>query len=42
MLIPSQLELYGADRSHPSEEPKREAARAIVFHMNDVEDIDSS
>ena len=38
----AQLELYGADVSHPSEAPKRDQTHAIVFHMNDVEDIDSS
>ncbi|KAG7531952.1 hypothetical protein FFLO_03959 [Filobasidium floriforme] len=37
-----RLELYGADLVHPSEAPKRDHAHAIVFHMNDVEDIDSS
>jgi hypothetical protein len=40
-LLP-QLELYGAEKSHPSEAPKRDNARVIVFHMNDVEEIDAS
>lgn len=37
-----RLELYGAGKSHPSDRPKRESARVIVFHMNDVEEIDAS
>lgn len=38
---PLQLELYGAGKFHPSEAPKRDSAREIVFHMNDVEEIDA-
>jgi hypothetical protein len=38
----SQLEIYGAGKFHPSDAPKRDEAKAVVFHMNDVEEIDAS
>lgn len=31
-----QLELYGAQKSHPSDAPRRESAKAIILHMGDV------
>ncbi|GHJ83886.1 hypothetical protein NliqN6_0288 [Naganishia liquefaciens] len=37
-----RLEIYGAGKFHPSDAPKRDGATAVVFHMNDVEDIDAS
>ncbi|KAA1470383.1 hypothetical protein DENSPDRAFT_836155 [Dentipellis sp. KUC8613] len=37
-----RLELYGAHPSHPSEEPRRQQARILVFHMADVENCDAS
>ncbi|RXK40370.1 endoplasmic reticulum protein [Tremella mesenterica] len=37
-----RLELYGAEKSHPSDEPRREHAKALILHMGDVEDIDAS
>lgn len=37
-----RLELYGLARVHPSEEPSRNRAEVIVFHMDDVEHIDAS
>ncbi|KAH7909601.1 sulfate transporter family-domain-containing protein, partial [Hygrophoropsis aurantiaca] len=37
-----RLELYGPERTHPSEEPRREAANVLVFHMADVESCDAS
>ncbi|TFK74713.1 sulfate anion transporter [Pluteus cervinus] len=37
-----RLELYGIERSHPSEEPRRQQATALVFHMADVDSIDAS
>ncbi|KAK4689920.1 hypothetical protein P7C73_g207, partial [Tremellales sp. Uapishka_1] len=37
-----RLELYGMQKSHPSDAPKRESAKAIVLHMADVEEIDAS
>ncbi|KAF9519411.1 hypothetical protein BS47DRAFT_1370775 [Hydnum rufescens UP504] len=37
-----RLELYGARRVHPSETARRAEARAVVFHMADVEEIDAS
>ncbi|ETW75348.1 sulfate transporter [Heterobasidion irregulare TC 32-1] len=37
-----RLELYGVDPSHPSEAPRRQQARVIVFHVADVELCDAS
>ncbi|KAK0486360.1 sulfate anion transporter [Armillaria novae-zelandiae] len=37
-----RLELYGVDKSHPSEEPRRQLAQVLVFHMADVETCDAS
>lgn len=37
-----RLELYGMDKSHPSDEPRRESAKALILHMGDVEQIDAS
>ncbi|KAI6046373.1 sulfate transporter family-domain-containing protein [Pisolithus marmoratus] len=34
--------LYGVERAHPSDEPRRQAARVLVFHMADVETCDAS
>ncbi len=31
-----QLELYGMQKSHPSDEPRRESAKAVILHMGDV------
>ncbi|KAF8150513.1 sulfate anion transporter [Mycena galopus ATCC 62051] len=37
-----RLELYGLNKSHPSEEPRRANATVLVFHMADVETCDAS
>lgn len=37
-----RLELYGHDKHHPSEEPHRQHANVLVFHMSDVDSIDAS
>lgn len=37
-----RLELYGHDKHHPSEEPHRQYANVLVFHMADVDSIDAS
>ncbi|KAL4064287.1 sulfate transporter family-domain-containing protein [Scleroderma yunnanense] len=37
-----RFELYGAEPAHPSDEPRRQAARVLVFHMEDVETCDAS
>ncbi|ORY29822.1 sulfate transporter family-domain-containing protein [Naematelia encephala] len=37
-----RLELYGMHKSHPSDEPRRESAKAVILHMGDVEDVDAS
>ncbi|EJT52932.1 endoplasmic reticulum protein [Trichosporon asahii var. asahii CBS 2479] len=37
-----QLELYGPQKSHPSDVPRRDNAKAIILHMGDVEEIDAS
>ncbi|KAJ7075291.1 sulfate anion transporter [Mycena belliarum] len=37
-----RLELYGVGKSHPSEEPRRQQAPVLVFHMADVESCDAS
>ncbi|KAJ7727943.1 sulfate anion transporter [Mycena metata] len=37
-----RLELYGVGKSHPSEEPRRQQATVLVFHMADVETCDAS
>ncbi|KAJ7496666.1 sulfate anion transporter [Mycena latifolia] len=37
-----RLELYGITKSHPSEEPRRQQATVLVFHMADVETCDAS
>ncbi|KIJ15599.1 hypothetical protein PAXINDRAFT_169054 [Paxillus involutus ATCC 200175] len=37
-----KFELYGAEPAHPSEEPRRQPTRVLVFHMGDVESCDAS
>jgi hypothetical protein len=37
-----KLELYGMQKSHPSDAPRRESAKAVILHMGDVEEIDAS
>jgi high affinity sulfate transporter 1 len=37
-----RLELYGPKKSHPSDAPRRESAKAVILHMGDVDDIDAS
>ncbi|KDR75521.1 hypothetical protein GALMADRAFT_247970 [Galerina marginata CBS 339.88] len=37
-----RLELYGIDKLHPSEEPRRQQASVLVFHLADVETCDAS
>jgi len=37
-----RLELYGTKKSHPSEDPRRQEASVLVFHLADVETIDAS
>ena len=37
-----RLELYGTKKSHPSEDPRRQEASVMVFHLADVETIDAS
>ncbi|EGO00784.1 hypothetical protein SERLA73DRAFT_167030 [Serpula lacrymans var. lacrymans S7.3] len=37
-----RLELYGVEPTHPSEEPSRQPASVLVFHMADVESCDAS
>jgi len=37
-----RLELYGVDRSHPSDTPMREPASVFIFHMSDVQTCDAS
>lgn len=37
-----RFELYGAEPAHPSDTPRRQAARVLVFHMADVETCDAS
>ena len=37
-----RLELYGLDRLHPSEAPRRQQASVLVFHMADVDSCDAS
>ncbi|KAJ7687551.1 sulfate anion transporter [Mycena olivaceomarginata] len=37
-----RLELYGLNKSHPSEEPRRQQATVLVFHMADVDSCDAS
>ena len=29
-------------KSHPSDEPRRDSAKALILHMGDVEEIDAS
>jgi hypothetical protein len=29
-------------KSHPSDEPRRDSAEALILHMGDVEEIDAS
>ncbi|GFZ42489.1 hypothetical protein JCM24511_00204 [Saitozyma sp. JCM 24511] len=36
-----RLELYGMQKSHPSDAPSRESAKAIILHMGDVSHFDS-
>ncbi|KAI6007619.1 sulfate transporter family-domain-containing protein [Pisolithus orientalis] len=37
-----RFELYGVEPAHPSDEPRRQAPRVLVFHMADVETCDAS
>lgn len=37
-----RLELYGAHKRHPSDEPRRQEASVLVFHMADVDTCDAS
>jgi high affinity sulfate transporter 1 len=37
-----RFELYGDGQSHPSEEPRRQQASVLVFHMADMESCDAS
>ena len=37
-----RLELYGLDHHHPSEEPHRQHAHTLVFHLSDVDTVDAS
>ncbi|BEI93842.1 uncharacterized protein CcaverHIS019_0603010 [Cutaneotrichosporon cavernicola] len=37
-----RLELYGPQKSHPSDAPLRESAKAVILHMGDVDEIDAS
>ncbi|KAF9047571.1 sulfate anion transporter [Panaeolus papilionaceus] len=37
-----RLELYGVHKTHPSEEPRRQQATVLVFHMADVDKVDAS
>ncbi|WWC88093.1 uncharacterized protein L201_002997 [Kwoniella dendrophila CBS 6074] len=37
-----RLELYGHKKSHPSDEPRRESAKALIMHMGEVQEIDAS
>ncbi|KAE9403295.1 hypothetical protein BT96DRAFT_493832 [Gymnopus androsaceus JB14] len=37
-----RLELYGLDKSHPSDDPRRTQATVLVFHMADMDDCDAS
>ncbi|PPQ63748.1 hypothetical protein CVT24_004257 [Panaeolus cyanescens] len=37
-----RLELYGIHKTHPSEEPRRQEANVLVFHMADVDRVDAS
>lgn len=41
-LLTAQLERYGMQKSHPSDEPRRDSAKALILHMGDVEEIDAS
>ncbi|KAJ3913850.1 hypothetical protein F5877DRAFT_51570, partial [Lentinula edodes] len=36
-----RLELYGVDKSHPSEDPRRSQPTVLVFHMADMDDCDA-
>jgi MFS superfamily sulfate permease-like transporter len=37
-----RLELYGVQKTHPSEDPRRKEASVLIFHMADVETCDAS
>lgn len=37
-----RLELYGNKKHHPSDAPMRAEAQVIVFHMQDLRDVDAS
>ncbi|KAH9915418.1 sulfate anion transporter [Fomitopsis serialis] len=37
-----RLELYGISKHHPSDEPQREHASVLVFHLADVDSVDAS
>jgi len=37
-----RLELYGIEQTHPSEDPRRQQASVVVFHLADVETCDAT
>jgi hypothetical protein len=37
-----RLELYGIQEHHPSDDPRRERALVLVFHLADVDSCDAS
>ena len=37
-----RMELYGHDQHHPSEEPHRQHAHTLVFHLADMDSVDAS
>jgi hypothetical protein len=37
-----RFEMYGDGHSHPSEEPRRQQASVLVFHMADMDSCDAS
>ncbi|RXW25650.1 hypothetical protein EST38_g222 [Candolleomyces aberdarensis] len=37
-----RIELYGIHKLHPSEEPTRQQASVLVFHLADVDSVDAS
>ncbi|EJD46921.1 sulfate permease [Auricularia subglabra TFB-10046 SS5] len=37
-----RLEMYGAEKKHPSESPTRQQTNVLVFHLADVEKVDAS
>jgi hypothetical protein len=37
-----RLELYGVQRSHPADMPRRQPASELIFHMADIATCDAS